>query len=463
MSLYRYRTRLYSGDDSKYQTDFWIMNEHDKDHPPTYSYNHSDPLLDLYGNGDITDYNNRRDSLYHQSKSIRSGYSNGQSLNIGRHKIFCPPTQLPANGICSGTDKLDYRFGDGYRITGSLAVDARNYLDVLPRSCFVDDDGNFIDPIFSDPYAINSYYARARHDLRPDLPRFQLFRELGELKDVPDQIKDLKHVIENFKSIHGNAKQYLAVQFGWLPLVSSIRQFINLRNNLDKYLKQLLRDNGKPVRRKRNYVTHDKSKQGVTRSFSTGDGIELWEHPFLELYPRLSFYQGFDPNFRITSEYKTSYRVWAFGTSMYQLPSGPHDMAYMWKLTERLANFRITIGQVYDLIPWTWLIDWFTTLGQIVHSFDPGVADQFAYSEFYLMGERLSSLDLTISFDSMDAISGETVNTQATCRHEFVSKLRNPSGPFDYTGDNAQQMSPFQLSILGALGITKFPRVARSI
>jgi len=429
----------------------------------TWHFVFAEELPNRVGFEDCLDWNNRASDTATLVSSGDLSYVSGYGLDLRGHVCFPVPVSLDS-GITTRIGPHGTLFGDGRMIEGSLTF-SRNFCRDVPFDVFIDEDGKYNDPYFGDFEWIliqDKYRDRARLDLRPDRPAFNLLREAGELKDLPGQFRELKDTVENFKSFHGNAKSYLAVQFGWLPLVSSIRSYIDLYNTMEKRIRQLLKDDGKRVKRKRDYVTHASTKTSITKSYVWPDTGSTWQSLFD--YPLIGHISG-EPDipWSVTTTVTQSHRIWASGVYLYHLPPGPKNLAYLQKLLRNLANFRLTVGQVYDLVPWTWLLDWFTNVGNIVHSMDPGVGMDGAFQNFFLMGEKLTTVEVEATFQAMDINTKAPVTYTLSCRHEFKHKLRDSlGGPFDIV-DSGFEMTPFQLSILGAIGISKFPKVARSL
>jgi hypothetical protein len=53
-----------------------------------------------------------------------------------------------------------------------------------------------------------------------------------------------------------------------------------------------------------------------------------------------------------------------------------------------MFGFQPTPSLIYNLTPWTWLIDYFTNLGDLYDNLSRGVEDRLIAEYFYLMHER---------------------------------------------------------------------------
>lgn len=454
VSVSRFRTKsLLESSDSKSFSEVWTnLDPNDPDYHPYPSEDY-----ELYSSGGLsecTDENHAHDSTVKKVINGKSKYFGSGPFRLDKTEVTAPIVSLPRSGVAS--------VYQGAYNTRKLMGSAQFF---LPQT-FAFSESTLTAPEEHAPWnpfwgffpEFTSYYYRARTDLRPDLPKFKGFREFGELKDVPDQIKQTREFINDIRArikpgLSKSASYYLAVEFGWLPLLSSIRQFIDLYHNLEKYLTQLLRDDGRDVHRRRYYATHDKTKVSKSNNYvGAGPNNDLPNpHPLLSVN---------DVPVSWEVDVTHSYAIWAVGTYLYHLPRGTKDLAYLKHLANRLAGFRVTPGQVYDLVPWTWLIDWFTNAGDIIHSMDPGVGEDGAYSDFCLMGEKRTIVNLVASISCSTAKPNpQPFKLSLPCTCVISSKARSVSGPFNFTGNDWSEFSDFQKSILAAIGLTKFPRV----
>jgi hypothetical protein len=108
---------------------------------------------------------------------------------------------------------------------------------------------------------------------------------------------------------------------------------------------------------------------------------------------------------------------------------------------------------LWNAIPWTWLIDWFTNASDMLSTLDTGVADRLAADYWYCMHEKTG----TISYDCKGKFfqqNGSKFELTASVTSTQFLKYRGVGDPFGY-GFNPAGLSPMQLSIMGALGLSR--------
>lgn len=218
-----------------------------------------------------------------------------------------------------------------------------------------------------------------------------------------------------------------------------VRDFVNFQRNAQKRLKQLLRDNGRPVRRS---ITMQDDEVASATYGGSGYGF---------VYPTLitQFYSKTPVALIRISE---TDRVWASGTYKYWLPAGPRDVKWTRSMLSRIHGLHPSPSVVYNAIPWTWLIDWFFNVGNVIENLETGVADRLAASHFYVMREyrETATTEATMWFKRK---SGEEFSVTSQCSVIRKSCERNKGNPFGFTVPNP--LNGMQLSILGALGVSR--------
>jgi hypothetical protein len=286
-------------------------------------------------------------------------------------------------------------------------------------------------------YTGASLAAAAYNKMKPTKPDFQALNAIYELREVPSLLRARFHH-NDMKNI---ANWHLALQFGWLPLLRDTLNAINLQRKMQKRLAQLLRDNGKPVRRK--VILRDET----TAPSTTVDG-EDWSAflPYLVTY----FYAAAPRRRQV--EYERD-RVWAAARFRYWLPPGPKDIRWTRNMIARIYGFQVTPQVVYNAIPWSWLVDWFSNAGDVIANLDVGVADRLAADYFYIM-RQVHYVRQSTSTGWFFRQNGEVVKVSGTSYATATVSTRGVGDPFGWaTPEN--NLSATQLSILGALGMSR--------
>jgi len=302
--------------------------------------------------------------------------------------------------------------------------------------------------------------AGAYNGLKPTRPDFSLGRALYELKDVPDM---LKHANEHLvKRVRGKATKppsrteewYLAIQFGWLPLLSDIRSFVNTQMGMQKRLAQLIKDEGKPVRRSNKKANHPMRNPYNEPNSSPGDQWTYIDNHAYNTNMRPGLVTQCYGGGAAQTEFKgeTNVHTWMEGQFRYLLPPGPKNVLWKAKMIGLINGLKVTPSEVYKAMPWTWLADFFLNLGSFLEAQENGVADLLICDYCYVMCTyewKATTTSSQFVYTDKDATVGTMVTSSITTT--YTNKSRWPASTFGF-GVKQSDLTPFQVSVLGALG-----------
>ena len=325
-----------------------------------------------------------------------------------------------------------------YVVRGSQAVKVRGagiYRTYKYEGSIFCNQGQLGTPILR---KAEDFAAEGYSKMRPDNAIMAGLNAAYELKDVPHMLRQ--------RFLNGNLKDigdyYLALKFGWEPLLRDVRDFCLSQRKAQKQLKQLLRDEGKPVRRSiRMLNIHNTSNTGL---MSDVDGNTT-----------PSFVSQFYRGGKTSTERDDFDEVWASAQFRFWLPGGPRDVNWTRQMLAAIYGFKPTPKVVWNAIPWSWLIDWFSNVGDMIANLESDVADRQAADYGYVMRYSGSRLIRNSIVDMLnDVPDTDWFTLHLTAQAESSTKARAKLGPFHPSlGQN--QLSGVQLSILGALGLSK--------
>jgi hypothetical protein len=113
----------------------------------------------------------------------------------------------------------------------------------------------------------------------------------------------------------------------------------------------------------------------------------------------------------------------------------------------QLLGLDITPDTLWNLAPWSWAADWFSNIGDItsnMSSFQQGLVMRYGYQmEHTIVSDTYSSVDKSLRTHPLTFV--------------VETKQRVKANPFGF-GVTWEGLSPFQLSIAGALGLSKSGR-----
>jgi len=289
--------------------------------------------------------------------------------------------------------------------------------------------------------------------LAPKSEMFDVAQFVGELREgLPSMTSNLlKGKVNFFKDLGAD---YLNVEFGWKPFINDI---INAVSALGSATTMLSRPFG-PIHRSREVVDE------VVIADSSGSGVISYPpYPPDSSYIPLTEFWKVQPNThrmgsgwqnwgnlsRSTGTYK---KTW-FEGNFFLLPKlgfNPED--YMSRL-DSLVNTKLTPSILYELSPWSWLIDWGAKIGDSLQTAE-ALADDRVHAQ-YAYGMQETMAISTITRVSPYYWSPSQVDPKGSISTRTTRKERVRANPYGFTVGGASSLNSWQQSILLALGLTK--------
>jgi hypothetical protein len=124
-------------------------------------------------------------------------------------------------------------------------------------------------------------------------------------------------------------------------------------------------------------------------------------------------------------------------------------------LAKEILGVDLTPEVVWNLTPWSWAVDWFSNVGDVLSNISDTIDDSLLMRYGYIMEHTIVRDTYTRKYDrpfwdkSVLLDSGVSLVTE--------TKLRRRANPFGF-GMSWEGLSPKQLSILASLGITRSGR-----
>jgi hypothetical protein len=243
----------------------------------------------------------------------------------------------------------------------------------------------------------------------------------------------------------GSADQFLNLQFGWAPFLADIKAFHKVVDNYTTFLENISNLNGKSHRRR---VTL--SSDTVTKVLSQGSGYPA---SFASISGGQSDWFTSVPTWSL--EEVVSTKISAVGRWKYYSPEfdvAMADYAGRWKAIKRfmtLFGLRVSPSNIYKAIPWTWLIDWVSNLGDQVSLASDYLMDGTVAEYLYVMKEtttrRIYTRVLPFRTGPVTCIWSQLKTTK---------QRQAAASPYGFR-TSWSDLDPRKLMILGALGITR--------
>lgn len=293
----------------------------------------------------------------------------------------------------------------------------------------------------------------------PDKAIMDVGNAIYELKDVPGMLKAAFEVELSATNLAISRKKYakadfypdslskvsdfnLAVAFGWLPLLSDCISLYQGQKKLAKTIAQLKRDNGRPIRRRFEVKDQTQDSSEILASGSDPYGTNLSPNFITRVYG--------DGHWEL-SRHETT-RMWFSGQFRSWLPEQGQMSDDQWTsmIRNRLFGLSPTPSRIYKAMPWSWLIDWFSNVGDNLANLNTNVADRQINDYAFLMrhSETFNRLSVLQRFHTE---GDNVVEARAITESGTSLKERTQASPFGF-GIKIPDLSPFQLTILGSLG-----------
>jgi len=296
----------------------------------------------------------------------------------------------------------------------------------------------------------------------PTKPKASLATFAGELLAGLPTLSGIALLKERTSSARALGSEYLNVQFGWLPLVADMTKMVKALSKASATLDQFARDSGRNVRRKHSLPTLTYSQQ------YTGDDLMIPNRvSVLAISEEGSASGGASASVIADSCVVTvtaTQRRWFSGMFTYYVP--PEDdflskVSRYQALANKLLGTRLTPAVLWELAPWSWLVDWFYDVQSHLEIASLFSGDDLVLRYGYLMVEDRLAIVATGDVNHRPVEGGEVLRDTLYFQNVFETKRRVKSTPFGFGFNPEQDFSLGQWAILGALGLTKAPRTLR--
>ncbi len=260
-------------------------------------------------------------------------------------------------------------------------------------------------------------------------------------------------LVKTLQRLRGAGKDYLSVQFGWLPFLRDTVSLVETYYDIERRIAQLQRDSGQSVRRT-GTLKHEKSSTPVS-----------WSGGFPQFLPNGPLFQDTNITTPIVRAWtETEERVWFAGKGSYILPIDlrPNPMQGKRELFLSALAQSVSPSSVWELLPWSWLIDYFTNIGEVIRRAAGHGLGTYTLDYCYLMRQVTTRTSYTVSnytplvlSDSSPGGNVKLANYNAySCVITKTTKERIAATPFGF-GLNTSSLSASQYAILTALGLSR--------
>lgn len=234
--------------------------------------------------------------------------------------------------------------------------------------------------------------------------------------------------------------EFLNYQFAIAPLVSDIQDFNTALESYSKVISQYHRDADKRIRRRtRAYelpevVTTSSNMTSCVTSAGRGVSTSL---------------QTTTSNTKTT---RTKRKIWYSGEFEYHIPKDLSTFETLLLDWDRAYNLTPTPDDVWNLLPFSWLADYFTNGGNAVRHLYLQAAEGATQVYGYVMCQ--TEVETTYVWNGSFRMGAALVPSSVTAVVKKTIKQRERVSPFGFHFTGVD-LTPRQLAILAALGISK--------
>lgn len=241
--------------------------------------------------------------------------------------------------------------------------------------------------------------------------------------------------------------EHLNIQFGIKPFIKDLQKLARAVLQVNKMTSQFQRDSGQNIRRKRRLGSTSRyESRGSLGGNYPSMGNFYFQNMASELYYSV-------PEVLVADNYSSE--VWFSGAYTYHL-SEAHSFLGKMNAYEEKANHllgtRLTADVVWNLTPWSWLLDWFGDTGTFMSNVSLLSDDSQVLRYGYVMHETHATRSYT-QLDcqlQVDAVAPRSLSLY----YEVVRKQRTRATPYGFNVD-LNSLTASQVAIMAALGLSK--------
>lgn len=366
----------------------------------------------------------------------RTKYDNGHTFETEKYEQLHPQgaTTFRVALLDAGTKRYEDMRYDGYAVLiPSSASEQWPPVD-YPTQATLEADGR-----------------RAIANTAPSKPEAGLAQALAELREKLPVLTGFQTYREGF-NVSSAGGEYLNYQFGVKPFINDLESVANSILDFSKIVEKYRAGSGNITR-----VGTSLGESSYHAVVSSGHSLRLGSRNG-EYLPDDNWYYSLR---RHTCADSSTQRKWFKGAFTYHV-SEAHGFTQRVGEYEQLANkllgTRITPELVYELTPWSWLLDWFVDVGTFVSNVTRLSDDATVLRYGYVMSQTETTRTRTTELTPRPrAVIPGTIQSFAT----VTRKTRIRATPYGF-GINVANLSPQRWAILGALGMTKGPRTLQA-
>ncbi len=377
--------------------------------------------------------------------ALRSPTDTGHPFWVEKHSVS-PGTPITVPGIPGNYNAIG--------IYGNIFVDSRPGALSFKRSIGGPKDISFAFEDFPDATELNKLGMFALDQTAPTNPTANLSQLYGELlEELPrlslEVIRDIAKPGGGRPTAKSAGSDYLNSQFGFQPLVKDLTKLCIAVVRSKEIMKKFSDQSGKPLKRSFSGPAVDQTKLVFN---SQGPELFLRGEPGVGLSD-LSSNPLIQSGSVTTSTTQNVTKTWRFeGSWQYFLAEGStffEKFTHYEQLANKLLGTRITPDVLWELTPWSWLVDWFSDIGTLLSINSKLQQDNLVLRYGYLTCKTVQRTYNSANF------TDHTGRRHSLGTYYEASRLeRIRATPYGF-GLNLDGLTAQQWAILAALGFSR--------
>jgi len=314
--------------------------------------------------------------------------------------------------------------------------------------------GNVFNPAPYMETGLDAFAQQAYNRTAPTAVVFNAGQFLGELHEgLPRLVPELLQGSASLLKRAGS--DYLNVEFGWKPFLADLQNAGKALLGATNSFSQM----GKRVHRRYQLPLLERSDS------MTGTGIASlsvqWTRGVTTSHVPSSVPTSIGTSANLNTEYTvgkyTRSQRWFEGefTSFLPLRFDPND--YLQKLSV-LMDPSITPSVLWELTPWSWLIDWNLRIGDTIRANELNANDRLIMHYGYAMEHTVYQTEVhwknRAFVNTPNVYTNRPLSGKLWGQTEYKRRLR--ANPYGFRVGGIGSLTGGQTAILGALGLTKF-------
>lgn len=277
-----------------------------------------------------------------------------------------------------------------------------------------------------------------------------------ECRDLKSMAEATHKFMTQFRSMYMSPKAWadawLNNVFGQVPFTNDLLSLLTAQRKLAERLRWLRSHNRKLIHRHFDLVNQ------------TSDTLASRTETYASLQPVLNtgFYSLDGKHNGILETWKReTTRIWFDGAFTFMIPGLEHiDTQGNAALKAKLLGIVPDMNLLYKVTPWTWLIDWFTSVGASVQNSslmqEYSQVAKYAYIMYHrkIVYTTYAYQYVRTGGTAVNPFSGPLTLVATSAESSYEVKQRGVASPYGF-GVTWSGLNGFQLSVLAALGITR--------